>query len=243
MGATHSRSRAARLFRAAALAILLAGTLALTACAGKSAPDTSRSGQPLASAPASHGAHPVVLGPSDSSSPVALQTQMRQFAPLDEHGTLTVAAESAGSGSCFATSIAVPLSGVYRCLADNTIYDPCFAPARETSPATVVCFADPWSSGQTLTLTRALPTYDPDLTDGNPWALELANGARCVSVTGAVPALGDVDLTYACTGGSVAGLSTSDDGSMMAHYGPASGPLTDVGVSVAWRGRSYRLAG
>lgn len=241
MGVTHSRSRVARLLRAAALAIMLAGALALTACAGKAGPADTHS--PLASAPASRGAHPAVLGPSQSPSPVALQTVMKQFAPLDEDGTLTVAAEPGGSGSCFATSIAAPLSGVYRCLSDNTILDPCFAPVHEPTPATVVCFADPWSTGQVLTLTRPLPSYDPDLTDGNPWALQLANGARCVFVTGAVPALGNVDLTYTCGGGSVAGLSTNDDGGMVAHYGPASGPLTDVGVSVAWRGRSYRLAG
>jgi hypothetical protein len=168
---------------------------------------------------------------------------MKQFAPLDENGQLTAAAEPGGSGSCFATSIAVPLSGVYRCLSQNTILDPCFAPAHEKVPSTVVCFGDPWSDGTILSLTADLPAYDPDLSYGNPWAIELGNGARCVAVTGAVPVLDDVDLTYRCVDGSVAGLTTDDNGTMAAHYGPATGPLQDVGVLTAWRGRSYRLAG
>jgi len=231
---------------AATTGALLAAALLLSACGGApSAPPATNSSAPLSSAPGTGGAAPAVLDPSDptSSAPVVTHTVMKEFAPLDEHGQLTTAAEPGGSGSCFATSIAVPLSGVYRCLSQNTILDPCFAPAHKKVPTSVVCFGDPWSDGTIISLTGALPTYAPDLTEGNPWAIELGNGARCVAVTGAVPVLGDVYLTYRCVDGSVAGLTTDDNGTLAAHYGPAGGPLQDVGVLTAWRGRSYRLAG
>lgn len=242
-GARGRTSRALRLSLCRAglvtLAVLtLAG--ALTACGSGAHPAA-----PLTSAPGAGGAAPAVLGPSgppsSSPPPAAIHTVMKQFAPLDAKGRLVAAAQQGGSGSCFATSIEVPLSGVYRCLSDNTILDPCFAPAQESSPPAVVCFADPWSSGTLMTLAGTLPSYAPDLTDGDPWAIELGNGARCVAVTGAVPVLGDVALTYRCDNGSVAGLSTAGDGTMSAQYGPSSGPLADVGVATAWRGRSYRF--
>jgi hypothetical protein len=226
--------------------LLLAAAVLLGGCGGGSPAAHGNSPAPLSSAPGTGGgAAPAVLDPSGSTtSPApAAHTVMKEFAPLDENGQLTASAEPGGSGSCFATSIAVPLSGVYRCLSQNTILDPCFAPAHEKVPSTVVCFGDPWSDGTILSLAGALPAYDPDLSYGNPWAIELGNGARCVAVTGAVPVLGAIDLTYQCADGSVAGLTTDDNGTLAAHYGPAGGPLQDVDVLTAWRGRSYRLAG
>jgi hypothetical protein len=229
---------------AAVVALLVAAAVVLSGCGGSPAA-SGGSSNTLTPASGSAGVEPAALDPSDpSTSPAAVtHTVMKQFAPLDENGQLTAAAEPGGSGSCFATSIAVPLSGVYRCLSQNTILDPCFAPAKQKVPSTVVCFGDPWSDGTILSLTGSLPAYNPDLQYGNPWAIELGNGARCVAVTGAVPVLDDIDLTYRCVDGSVAGLTTDDSGEMAAHYGPASGPLQDVGVLTAWRGRSYRLAG
>lgn len=245
MGGWRSTGRPIRRSRLAAVVLLLAGIVVLAGCAGPSghAGGHGSGAASLSSVPGRPGARPAHVAPSQSPSPVAQQTTMKQFAPLDEHGALVVDAQPAGSGSCFATSIAVPLAGVYRCLSANTILDPCFAPEQESSPATVVCFADPWSSGRILTLTGALPSYDPDLTDGNPWAIQLSNGARCVAVTGAVPVLDGVALTYQCAHTTVAGLNTDADGNLSADYGPANGPLTHVGVATAWRGRSYRLAG
>jgi hypothetical protein len=64
-----------------------------------------------------------------------------------------------------------------------------------------------------------------------------------VSVTGAIPSLGDIDLSYRCDGGLVAGITTADNGTVTAHVGPPAGPLLPVGVLTAWRGRSYRFPG
>jgi hypothetical protein len=225
-----------------ALVLLVAAGTVLAACGSST---TARTGHDAGSA-ASDGIDAVSAHTSYPSSPPAhvkpVRTTMKQFTPLDAHGHRTVAATSGGSGKCFATSIAVPLSGVYRCLSGNNILDPCFAPAHVTTPARVVCFADPWSAGTVLTVHGALPHYTPDPTPGDPWAIALSNGARCVAVTGAVPQLNGIDLTYGCGEGTVAGLTSTTNGALVAHYGPSTGPLHDVGVRTAWRGHSYRLA-
>ena len=97
--------------------------------------------------------------------------------------------------------------------------------------------------GTVLTLAGGLPRYAPDLTEGNPWAIELGTGARCIAITGTVTSVGNIDLTYSCDDGSSAGLTVDTDGVMRAHYGQPDGPLQQTGVVVAWRGRSYRFAG
>lgn len=234
-----------RALRASILVAALAALTPLAACAtrGENAapartvapPKTSPATSPHSSPRA---VVPIALNPADVK-PAA----QRLFAPFDENGHLTVHASNGGPGSCFATSIAVPLSGVFRCLSGNSILDPCFAPVHESSPATVTCFADPWSAGLTIHLSGNLPTYDPVLTAGDPWAIELTNGVRCVSVTGALPSLGAVNLTYHCDVSMAAGITSGDNGSIIAHYGPVEGPLTDVAVATAWRGRSFRIAG
>lgn len=233
-----------RVLRASIALIAVTALCALAACGTSAhggpthpsspAPSHSVSDNPKTGAP--QGPQPIALNPN-SVKPATQQL----FTPYDQNGTLTVAASKAVAGRCFATSIAVPVSGVFRCLAGNTILDPCFAPVHESSPAVVTCFVDPWSDGQRVQLSGKLPTYDPVLTSGDPWGLELANGVRCVSVTGAVPALGKVDLTYRCDGSTAAGITSGDNGTIIAHYGPTAGPLTDVAVATAWRGRSFRI--
>ncbi|MGH8963395.1 MAG: hypothetical protein ACRDWT_19760 [Jatrophihabitantaceae bacterium] len=232
-----------RALRASILALALIGAvvgalIGLAACATPRkptavAPGTSQSGSAHGNPQA---VVPVAVNPQHAKAAV-----QKLFTPFDENGQLSVHASDGGRGSCFATSIAVPVSGVFRCLSGNTILDPCFAPVHETSPAEVTCFADPWSDGFTIHLAGKLPTYDPVLAAGDPWAIELTNGVRCVSVTGAVPSLGKVDLTYRCDVSMAAGITSGDNGTIIAHYGPVEGPLTDVAVATAWRGRSFRI--
>lgn len=215
-----------------AMAAALVSLLSLAACTGSPGTRSPTSAQ-----------HPVAASPKPTPTWNGT-TEQRQFAPYDAAGTLTVRSSGTGTGSCFATSIAVPLAGVYRCLdTSNSLMDPCFAPAKEPDPPIVACFVSPWSDARIMTVTGAFPTYLPNLMAGDPWGIELANGVRCVSVTGAVPSYNDVDLTYRCDGQNMAGIDTDANGNITAHYGPVDGPLIDVGVMIAWRGRSYRLSG
>jgi hypothetical protein len=215
--------------------------LVLAACSHASAHNTAHvtaTGTPTA--PTSIATSP---GGNLTGKPAAhfAQPQQELFTPYDENGILDVDVSKRESGQCWTSSIAMPISGVFRCMVDNEIMDPCFAPAVDTDPVSVTCFADPWTPGITITLSQPLPTEDLILKDGNPWALELANGARCVVLTGALPVLGTYTLQYRCGQGAVASLQTDENGDISAMYGPADGPLEPTGILTAWRGQSYRF--
>lgn len=215
--------------------IALAGLL-LTSCAGSSQ-------QPAASGATSEPGPRVASSPRPAPTNTPTVTAHHTFAPYDPSGQLTATVRGATrTGTCWTTSIAIPIAGVYRCFAANEIFDPCFAPAAETSPLTVACFADPWHPGTLLTLRGPLPKDDPLPTDGHPWALQLANSARCVAITGVVPTVDGVAVEYTCDGGDVAGLGTSAAGPLIARYGSMHGPLTAERVVAEWRGRSYRIS-
>ncbi|MEO6886124.1 MAG: hypothetical protein ABI232_07560 [Jatrophihabitantaceae bacterium] len=223
-----------KLRRWAVGAVAVLAMLALAGCGSKAQPGTP-AGAPGSSSPLATAARVVPV--------VHYQAPTQKvFAPYDESGKLTAQISDTESGSCWTSSIAVPISGVFRCLVANQILDPCFAPANETKPLTVSCFNDPWTAGTKVMLTTAmLPKDVLVLKGGSSWGLELANGARCIVVTGAVPVLDNYVLQYQCDAGAVASLQTAVDGSVSAMYGTSSGPLTSVAILVQWRGQSFRF--
>lgn len=168
------------------------------------------------------------------TSPVSSTTASKTFTPYDASGALIVATTSDATGSCWTTSIALPSPTTFRCIAGNAILDPCFVPPNTTDPKTAACFTDPWSPGVRLVLTAAPPK--PDVTTRTtPWALELANGARCVAVTGTVDQVGSVDLRYSCGGAAEAGLPSTPGAALSALYRATdTQALTSVAVRTAW---------
>jgi hypothetical protein len=160
----------------------------------------------------------------------------RTFAPFSAAGAPSVPISARADGSCWTSSIAVPKRGVYRCLSGDLIADPCFVPPIATAPPTVLCVAAPWSSATVLTLTSALPPASPvALTSNNPWALELANGKRCIISTGTVPTVAGIALNYVCGQGMSAGLVAATPAEV--RYGVASGTsLATVMITEIWRG-------
>jgi hypothetical protein len=162
---------------------------------------------------------------------------VKTFSPYAATGTLGVPVADQTAGTCWTGSIAVPKAGVYRCLVDNAIYDPCFAPPSAGTPGTVACMEDPWSATHLVTLTESLPQVAAKGGPDNPWALELANSAHCVAATGTVPVVSAVPLNYVCGDGMAAGLVVKDVERMKVEYGSSlGGTLTAVDVKVAWRG-------
>jgi hypothetical protein len=158
--------------------------------------------------------------------------------PYSATGTLDVPVAAHRAGSCWTASIAVADPDAFRCLAGNTIEDPCFAPPAPARPSSVVCLPDPWSAGTVLSLTAALPTGSgrprPSPT---PWALELANGAHCVAVTGTVSTVAGVALNYHCGGDRSAGLIRTGSVANRAEYAATTaGRLTSVAVTAVWFG-------
>jgi hypothetical protein len=216
-------------FRVVATAVvtMAVGGLVLTACSD------ARSIESGGAAPG----HGTTAASGVPSSTGAGPTAVRTFSPYAATGTIAVPVADQRSGTCWTGSIAVPRPGVYRCLVSNQIYDPCFAPTPETSPVTVVCVADPWSAAYVVTLTKPLPAPSSPIPVDYPWALELANHARCVAVTGTVPTVDGIALNYQCGSDSAAGLIPHVSGQLEVDYGSRSGgPLSEVPVTTAWRG-------
>jgi hypothetical protein len=164
-------------------------------------------------------------------------TVVTTFTPYTAAGTLTVPVAAHATGHCWTASIVVPVANAYRCLVGNEIADPCFAPHHPAHPATVACVSAPWSAARVVALSDPLPKTTSRVHAANPWAVQLANGARCVAATGTVQNVGSVLLNLLCPHGTAAGgLDTSGPVWRVKYGTAASGQLTDVAVTAAWKG-------
>jgi hypothetical protein len=93
------------------------------------------------------------------------------------------------AGSCWTGSLAAQRAGAYRCMAGNSIYDPCFAPVDTDAAACPQ--GDPAANrGILLRLTSPLPQppeawqNPPDPAHPVPWYMELAGDGACGMLTG-----------------------------------------------------------
>jgi hypothetical protein len=178
----------------------------------------------------------VIAGCADSATRAPAASPARTPTPVAQAKVFVPVSTSPGRtlhGTCWTSSITVHSSAAYRCYAGNTILDPCFAATR--SARVVTCYADPWSPGTSVLLTAALPKPAP-LPVTHPWALELANGKRCVAATGVVNRVAGVPLLYHCQHGGAAGLPVTRDGHTEVRYvAPGSRTAVPVAVSVTWQ--------
>jgi hypothetical protein len=185
----------------------------------------------LAAAGCASAAHQAATSGTSIAAQAPAKTLVHTFRPGATPAAKTL------TGTCWTTSIAVSSSSAYRCLATNSILDPCFATSRRAR--VVDCYADPWSAPTRLKLAARLPSTTGQVGTTHLWALRLAGGIRCVAVTGTVQIVGNVALTYSCGAGSgaAAGLTPSDGPQRTAFY--RSGPraaLTQVDVTDVWYG-------
>jgi hypothetical protein len=107
------------------------------------------------------------------------------------------------SGYCWVHSIAAwAREDAFRCMAGNTIYDPCFATDK---PDRVLCDVKPatGAAGFQLKLTRPLPPMDnpPAPAKPSPWLIQLADGSYCSAFTGTLPQVNGEPARYGCQGG------------------------------------------
>jgi hypothetical protein len=106
------------------------------------------------------------------------------------------------SGNCWTDSLSTSRGDAYRCMAHDSIYDPCFAPSKH--PHAVACSSDPFAKRIVLfKLTKPLPSPPTPMTQylqphNRPWGLRLTNGDKCSFVTGATDAVNGERLNYAC---------------------------------------------
>jgi hypothetical protein len=98
------------------------------------------------------------------------------------------------AGSCWTGSIASNRSDAYRCMAGNSIHDPCFALARDSVACPEDLVAD---SGIVMKLTTPLPAAQSPPAQPQAWALLLQGDAPCLRATGT---LEDPDYPFYCKG-------------------------------------------
>jgi len=206
-------------------------------------------------------------------SDILRSTSVRLFQPESEIGaSVTFAHVTHDRGKCQWASDADPgIKAVHHCFGKTFNYDPCWA---GFSP-TVVCVGSPWAHTATLFLAlrytfsvgrgrhRRTVEWDPmsskqlplgqapqreptaPPTTAPPWALELANGERCLFLPDRTYRIEDLTQTYLCDAkgfessggptGSVYGLPDRTHDPWEVQYMPEDGSTSaSVPVEVAW---------
>ena len=143
-------------------------------------------------------------------------------------------------GDCASASFIVR-GDVFRCFQGDFIRDPCYYDALTSDQLDhdiVLCVGSPWARSAVrlradiLDLSGLLPLGAP------PWALELANGARCVFAEGATNVVGGRRLNYVCGGTRVLfGVPDTSHATWrirMARSFTGAG-MRKVAIRVAWR--------
>jgi hypothetical protein len=100
----------------------------------------------------------------------------------------------------FTGSNVIERADAYRCFSGNFVYDPCFS----INDTQVLCPTDgPWSgAGVLINTSSSLVSSGKDQgTRGQPWAIQLADGTRCVAVSGATSEVAGQRLGYFCKHG------------------------------------------
>jgi hypothetical protein len=170
----------------------------------------------------------------------ATPTRAQIFAPsLTSASTTPPAVSATASGSCWEGSLALYQdASAWRCTAANQIMDPCFAPRDQPDAAQLICTSAPWAPATRLTLTQPLPLEAANSTGSGPrpvWAVELANGDRCVLGTGTAPQVGNVVLDYVCaTGGIAGGLDRVHQPWTIDYRAARSSTARPLAVRTAW---------
>lgn len=117
--------------------------------------------------------------------------------------TSPTSASHQASGSCFVSSVAATRADAFRCMAGNSILDPCFTIPGNSSA--VICIRNPLdtSSSIQLNLTEPLPAPEPVPAEKHPWFLQLADDTVCNFFTGATAPVNGERINYGCSDGLV----------------------------------------
>ncbi len=188
----------------------------------------------------------VTVRPPAATQTTPAQTAVHIYAPYSAEGKLTVHVTKTTAGECFTGSIISQRSDAWRCNDGNELQDPCFAAVLNAR--SVVCPQNgPWS-GELLriTLAKGLPSNGANiLRDNNAakepladpaWAIELANGARCLFLAGTSSIVAGLRQNYECTAGwTLYGNETrsAQPWSIFGRHG-STGQLTPEAIAAIW---------
>ena len=137
-----------------------------------------------------------IYKPTFTPNPTAESTQIIVFHP---EGVPT----QERTGSCWSTSNVLNRVDAWRCIADNSIYDPCFSiPGNNQA---VICDTRPLSdsTGFKLNLTESFPARGTVSPVKSAWAFELADGTNCTFMGGATATFEGKRVNYSCSDGWV----------------------------------------
>jgi hypothetical protein len=173
---------------------------------------------------------------TNAFTPAPKPTSAQIFSAVNPNGGLAVLVTGHRSGSCFGSSIAIQRSDAFRCSVGNDIEDPCFM----VNQTQVLCpDGGPWTNQGILVNVRSLPTaagVKDQGTNGQPWAIQLADGPQCLPITGASNVIANQRLNFECTGGVGLYGNVQRSGSAWMIYvsPPHSGQIALRPIATAW---------
>src|SRR5207248_4127305 len=128
----------------------------------------------------------------------AKPTQRKHYSPFDANGDIRPSLNVRyTSGDCTTESFVDGRADAWRCFTGHLIRDPCFESPVETD--VVVCADSPWAhTVRHVDTSLNRSTRDVDHY-GRLWGLELADGNRCVFVSGASTTVNGRRLNYFCS--------------------------------------------
>lgn len=168
-------------------------------------------------------------------------TRVAIFLPFHVNGLREgVAVSERAPGRCFAGSLSTAgRPDAWRCNSGDRIYDPCFEGTQDERTV-LLCVDTPWSEhALLLTPTHAPPRGEANpanLTGALPWAIELANGARCQLLSGATSVSAGLRVNYWCDGETaVIGDIDRQAPLWQVFFVPATGTRAErTGVAAVW---------
>ena len=137
---------------------------------------------------------PPTVTPAFTPNPTSGSTQVIVFHPEG-------VPSQERTGSCSSASDVLNRGDAWRCIADTSIYDPCFSiPGNGQA---VICDTSPLSDspGFKLDLTGSLPARGTVSPVKSAWAFELADGTNCIFVGGATASFDGQRINYSCSDG------------------------------------------
>ena len=131
-----------------------------------------------------------------SGASAEAQTEVLHYTPFNAAGKVRdelSVKEKKRKGDCYTNSFNVHRRNVFRCIAGNRLFDPCFrSPIKRRR---VVCADTPWQV-RVFAFRGKLPNKQ-HVFDGPPWALVL-EGLQCTFLAGATGGSPHGRLNYAC---------------------------------------------
>ncbi|WP_269846187.1 serine/threonine-protein kinase [Streptomyces carminius] len=141
-----------------------------------------------------------------SPSPTLNRTQVSTITPWALGGypadDITVTGETIGS--CWSSSESTMRLDAWRCIAEEEILDPCFAPDVGPEHEALLCMGASPTRMVRLTLTEPLPGNNFHIPGGpqiSPIIIVLSDGNACRVMTGATTVVAEERMNYACEEG------------------------------------------